>query len=247
MARSAPVSLQLWVAGLLTWLFCLRRRRDGALPLRPKRPGHCPVLHLHCRHPARRGAGVHTRRECRAWARRWEAEGTRAGSGRSSEAFVPFRRLRLALGGRPSTPHCGPPPRLLVVVFIHGRELPEVCRHGVIGAHPARVGDVAFTSRLKTCTSPLVQSACLQLNTAALTRNSFSPFVGRAEVFETCPLSIHLHINTWVPLSSLENQQTASSLQSQAQQVQRIWAAGRLSSQLGDLVLLCGGDGEWSS
>lgn len=46
-------------------------------------------------------------------------------------------------------------------------------------------------------------------------------------------------------LYSLENQQTASPLQGQTQQVQRIWATGHLSSQLGDMVLLRGGDGEW--
>lgn len=46
-------------------------------------------------------------------------------------------------------------------------------------------------------------------------------------------------------LYSLENQQTASPLQGQTQQVQRIWAAGHLSSQLGGMVLLRGGDGEW--
>lgn len=51
----------------------------------------------------------------------------------------------------------------------------------------------------------------------------------------------------WDSLCSLENQQKAPSLQGQTQQVQRIWTAGGLPSQLGDLVLLCGGDGEWSS
>lgn len=51
----------------------------------------------------------------------------------------------------------------------------------------------------------------------------------------------------WDSFCSLENQQKASSLQGQTQQVQRIWTAGGLSSQLGDLVLVRGGDGEWSS
>lgn len=75
--------------------------------------------------------------------------------------------------------------------------------------------------------------------------SNFSPFVGRKQEFETCRY-LYTHVNMQDSLYSLENQQTASSLQGQAQQVQRIWTAGRLSPQLGDLVLLRGGDGEWS-
>lgn len=120
MARLYPVSLQLWVAadGALP-----PQTAHGALPLRPERPGHCPVLHLH-RWPSCTPVVQEyiLDVECRAWARR-RLRG-RCGERRSSEASVPSQGSGWPWGAGPSTPHLWSPSRLLAV-FIHGRELPE--------------------------------------------------------------------------------------------------------------------------
>lgn len=137
------------------------------------------------------------------------------------------------------------------------RELPAIRQDSVPVVCPTQSGWIVFfISRLRTLILAASSKCSLHIAFCAHSRPTLNNvdygwlltfFCGKKQEFESCPLPIHLYINMWDSLYSLENQQKASSLQGQTQQVQRIWTAGCLSSQLGNLVLLRGGDGEWSS
>lgn len=54
----------LWAMGLSPTLWSLCRWGAGPVSLWAEGSGHHPLLHLHCHHPARGGAGVCPGREC---------------------------------------------------------------------------------------------------------------------------------------------------------------------------------------